>query len=134
MPGLHTTPPDVQTAPSPTSRRDRPDLQRELGRSGERVAALVHRRRARVRGLALPGDLVALDAERAEHDAEREVHGLEHRPLLDVELEIGDGVRELRAGLGRAVEIDAVRGERVRKRDAVRVASPAQLLLIRHRA
>jgi hypothetical protein len=36
-----------------------------------------------------------LDAERPEDDAEREIHRLEHRALLDVQLEIGDGVREL---------------------------------------
>ena len=85
-------------------------------------------------GLPLPRDLVALDAERAEHDAERKVHGLEHRALLDVKLEIGGGVFELRTGLGRAVEVDAVLCKRVRKRDAVRVVSPAQLLPVGHRA
>ena len=36
--------------------RDLADLERELGRARERVAALVHRRRAGMRGLALPGD------------------------------------------------------------------------------
>src|SRR5581483_8183670 len=68
-------------------RRDRADLERELRRSRERVAPLVHRRRAGVRRLALPRDLVALDAERAEDDAEREVQRLEDGALLDVQLE-----------------------------------------------
>ena len=36
--------------------RDVADLERELRRAGERVAALVHRRRAGVRGLAAPRD------------------------------------------------------------------------------
>ena len=60
-------------------RGDRPDLERELRRTGERVAPLVHRCRAGVRSLAPPRDQMALDAEGAEHDAEREIHRLEHR-------------------------------------------------------
>ena len=68
-----------------------------------------------MRGLAAPRDPVALDAERAEDDAEREAERLEHWALLDVELEVrGRGV-ELRPRVERAVEIDAVRGERVRE-------------------
>ena len=50
-----------------------------------------------MRGLAAEGDRVALDAERAEHDAERQVERLEHRALLDVQLEVGGGVLELAA-------------------------------------
>ena len=51
---------------------------------------------------------MALDSERAEDDPERKVHRLEHRPLLDVELEVGGGALELRTRLERAVELDAV--------------------------
>ena len=121
MPGLQTTPPDVQTAPSPTSRRDRPDLERELRRAGERVAALVHRRRAGVRRLAAPRDEVALDAERAEHDAERQVERLEHRALLDVQLEIRGRVRRAACaprarGRGRRRARRAHRAARSRRR------------------
>ena len=68
-----------------------------------------------MRRLAAPRDPVALDAERPEHDAEREAERLEHRPLLDVQLEVGGRVLELRPRLERAVEVDAVRGERVRE-------------------
>src|SRR5439155_6578131 len=68
--------------------RDLADLELELRSAGERVAALVHRRRAGVRGLAAERDLVALDAEGAEDDAERQVERLQHRALLDVELEV----------------------------------------------
>src|SRR6187401_2054466 len=75
--------------------RDVTDLEGELRRCGQRVAPLVHRRRPRMRGLAPEGDLVALDAEGAEDDAERDVHRLEHGPLLDVQLEVGGGVFEL---------------------------------------
>ena len=84
MPGFVTTPPIVQTAPSPGALRDLADLELEPRRTGECVAALVHRRRAGVRRLSAKGDLVTLDAERAQHDAERELHRLEDGPLLDV--------------------------------------------------
>ena len=114
--------------------RDLTKLQLELRCAGERVAALVHRRRAGVRRLAAECHEMALDAEGAEHDAERQVEGLQHRPLLDVELEVGRRVLQLRARLERAVEIDAVRRERVRQRDPVRVAALAQLVLVAHRA
>ena len=116
-------------------RRDRPDLERELRRAGERVAPLVHRRRAGVRRLAAPRDLVALDAERPEHDAEREVHRLEHRPLLDVQLEIRGGVLELRArrrarGRGRR----RARAARPASATPSRVPALPQLVLVGHRA
>ena len=84
-------------------------------------------------GLARPGDLVALDAEGADHGAEREIHRLEHRALLDVQLEVGGRVLELPAGVLGAVEIDAVLAQRVGQRDAVRVDAPAQLVLVVHR-
>ena len=41
-----------------------------------------------MRGLAAERDLVALDAERSQDDAERQVERLEDRPLLDVQLEV----------------------------------------------
>ena len=134
MPGLQTTPPDVQTAPVADLGGDRPDLERELGRSGERVAPLVHRRRSRMRRLARPGDLVALHAEGPEHDAERQVERLEHRPLLDVQLEIRGRALELRARIERAVEVDAVLAQRVGQRDSVRVGALSKLVLVGHRA
>src|SRR5581483_10374746 len=109
------------------------NLELELRRAGERVAALVHRRRAGVRGLAPERDSVALDAEGAEYDAERKTERLEHRPLLDVELEVGGGGPELRAGFQRPVELDAVLAERVLPADAARVAPLADLVLILHR-
>ena len=102
IPGLQTTPPLVQHRAVADPRGDLAQLERELGGAGERVAPLVHRRRAGVRRLAAPGDPVALDAERAEHRAERQVQRLEHRPLLDVQLEVGGRVLELRARLERA--------------------------------
>ena len=115
-------------------RRDLAQLERELRRAGERVAALVHRRRARVRRLAAPGDPVALDAERAEHGPERQPERLEHRPLLDVQLEVGRRVLELRARLERAVELDAVLARaRPAARSPSRSVSAPQVVLVRHR-
>ena len=58
---------------------------------------------------------------------------LEHRALLDVQLEVGGGVLELRARVERAVEVDAMLGERGRQGDAVGVAPLAQLVLVCHR-
>ena len=120
MPGFVTTPPIVQTAPPPTRLRDLAELELELRGAGERVAALVHRRRAGVRGLAAERDEVALDAEGAEHDAERQVERLEHRPLLDVELEVRRRVLELRCaprarGRGRRRARRARRAARCRR-------------------
>ena len=63
----------------------------EPGRACHGVAAQVHRRRAGVRGLTAERDLVALGREGAGDDAERQPHRFEHRPLLDVELEVGGG-------------------------------------------
>ena len=85
-------------------------------------------------GLAAERDLVPLDAERPEHDAEREVERFEHGPLLDVQLEIGDGAFELAARVERRVELDPVLAQCVRKRDPVCVLPCAQLFLVGHRA
>src|SRR5207244_4675873 len=78
------------------SLRDLADLELQLRRTGESVATLVHRRRAGMRGLPPERDEVPLDAERAEDDAERQIHRLEHRPLLDVQLEVRRSLLELR--------------------------------------
>ena len=115
-------------------RCDRADLEREPRRARERVAALVHRRRAGVRRLTAERDARALDAERAEHDAQRQIHRLEHRPLLDVQLEVGGRGLELTPRVECAVEVDPVGCERVRQRDAVAIRQLPQLVLVVHRA
>ena len=83
--------------------------------------------------LAAPGDPVTLDTEGAEHDTEREVQRLEHRSLLDVQLEIGGSALELPAGVGRAVEVDPERADGVRQADAVPVDQLCELVLVAHR-
>src|SRR5436190_1339021 len=97
-----------------------------LRRGWTRLRARSARRRAGVRGLALPRHEVALDAERAEDDAERETHRLQHRPLLDVQLEVGGRALHLLARRERIVEVDAVLCERVRQCDAIRIPSLAE--------
>jgi hypothetical protein len=68
---------------------------------------------------------VALHAERPEHDAERQVELLEHRPLLDVQLEVGGGAAQPLARLAHPVELDAVSGQRVRQCRPVAVGQAA---------
>jgi len=94
-------------------RRDRADLEGKPRCPRERIATLVIGCRAGVCRLTPERHARALDAEGAEHNPERDVHRLEHRPLLDVQLEIGARVLELRARVQRAVERDAVAADRV---------------------
>ena len=110
------------------------DLERELRRAGERVAALVHRRRAGMRRLSTPRDAMPLDTEGPEHDSEGKPEALEHRTLLDMQLEVGGGRVELLPRRERRVEIDAVSREGIGKRNSVAVRELAQLVLVRHRA
>jgi hypothetical protein len=83
-----------------------------------------------VRRLAAKRDLVTLDAERPDHGPERESERLEHRPLLDVELEVGGGALELSSTFPCPVELDAVLGQSVRKGDAFLVVKPSELVRI----
>ena len=71
--------------------------EREARCREERVAPVGHRRRAGVGGLPAEDHAVALDADRAEHRPDRQAEALEHRPLLDVQLEVGAHVPQPRA-------------------------------------
>src|SRR5207244_3812632 len=110
------------------------NVELQLRRSGECVAATLHRRRAGMRRLALEGDEMALDAEGAEDNPQRKAEALEHRALLDVQLEVGGGVLELAPRLDRPVELDAALREDLGQRAAVRVVPLTQLVLVGHRA
>ena len=134
MPGFVTTPAHRADGALPGPLRDLTDLELESRGARERVAPLVHRCRAGVRGLAAEGDLVALDAERAQDDAERQIERLEHGPLLDVELEVRGCAGKLAVRVERRVEVDTVVAERVRQRDPIRVLARPQLILVGHRA
>ena len=97
----------------------------ERGLSGgeEGVAAHRNRRRPGVRGLADEPQNVALDAVSADHRAGGSPHRFEHGPLLNVELEVGAWVAllERAAGLGHAVEVDAVLGQGVHEPHALAI-------------
>ena len=95
--------------------------QHRLGGPGERVAPHRHRNGAGMAGFAQKFDVqVGLPDDRRD-DAERLVARLQHRPLLDVHLDIGGGL-VARVGGGRDVGSGlAVRGERVREGHAVAV-------------
>jgi cob(I)alamin adenosyltransferase len=91
------------TSPVARAFGDLPDLERELGSGAEGVSSLVHRGRAGVRRLTAERDLVAFHPERSQHDTQRQVECLQHRALLDVELEIGGCAVEAAARRERAV-------------------------------
>src|SRR5215204_5330473 len=78
--------------------------------------------------LARKANGVTLDAESAEHHPERQVHPLQNGTLLDVQLEVGDGVLELPPRLVDAVEVDAMLLERVWEGDAVAVLQVAYII------
>ena len=81
-----------------------------------------------MRSLANERDQVALDADGAA-DRRREAGAVEeHRALLDVQLEICEGAVQPAGGGGRAVKVDAARGEAVGQRDATGVLQPANVV------
>ena len=86
-----------------------------FGGGEEGVAAHRNRRRAGVRGLSDEPQDVALHAVGADDRAGGSAHRLEHRALLDVQLEVGAraALVERPARLGHAVDVHAVLGQRV---------------------
>src|SRR5205807_1554567 len=67
--------------------REITDAENELGRRNEGVAAARHRHRAGVPGFAFEDPLAAHDPDDPLRETERHARALEHRPLLDVNLE-----------------------------------------------
>jgi hypothetical protein len=90
----------------------KPPGKNDSGGTGEGIAARGHRRRAGVVGLARQGDSEAEQTTDAGHDAEVGALLLQHRTLLDVQLEIGADVLDT-ARVGKALEVEAARGHRV---------------------
>ena len=64
-----------------------------LGCAGERILAQIHRAGAGMVGFAVKGKFVAALASDGFDDAEAEIQIFEHRALLDVELDEGEGTR-----------------------------------------
>jgi hypothetical protein len=101
--------------------RDFLDAQCQPGCRQARVAPHVHRRRARVRGLAGEREAMPLDAEGAGHGRDRHALPLQHGALLDVQLQVGNQPRAPARRVRRALELDAVLGEHVADPASVRV-------------
>ena len=74
---------------------------------GERVAPQVHRHGAGVAGRAAQRDAQAREAVDRRHHADRQAFGLEHRPLLDVQLGVGEHVALLPRDLWNRLRIQA---------------------------
>ena len=106
------------------------DLLRQPGRRQQRVAAHVHGRGARVGRLTAKGEAVALDAVGAQHRAQRQLQALQHRPLLDVQLDVGAGVFKLRLRLGRVGQDDADPAERRAQTHAVPVTKLGERMYV----
>ena len=114
------------------------DEEHQLCRGGSGVAPAVHRRRARVARHAGDLDLEAHAAVDRGDDAERQVRLVEHRPLLDVDLDEAEVA--LRVALHRADRLQRAgalrRLHRLAHRDAVGIllVEPGGVELADHRA
>ena len=100
---------------------DGADFERQLGRRGQGIAARVHGRGAGMRFLPVKGDGVPLHALGAQHRAQRQPEGFEHRSLLDVQLDIRGGVLLFGRGFGESVDFDATAAERVFQANTVAI-------------
>ena len=86
---------------------DGPNLKRKLRRGRQGVMPHGHRRRAGVRLLPIESDRMTLHTFRAQHDAQRQLHALQHWALLDVELKIRSRILLLRCAVRYVVDGDA---------------------------
>ena len=114
--------------PGAAAAGDLVDLGGHPGRGEEGVAAAVHRRAAGMGGLAPEGDRMPLDAEGAEHRPQRQIEVEEHRPLLDVEFQVGRGGGEFPPAVLDLLEVDADLGQGGRQGDAGLVDQPPGLV------
>ena len=83
--------------------RDLFQRQRHLGGAGERIVPQIHRHGAGVAGLAGHRDAQPALADDAGDDAERLALRLQHRPLLDVHLDVARGILRPVGGGGNVV-------------------------------
>ena len=86
-----------------------------------------------MRRLPDEADPVALDADGAKHRAQRQIHGLEHRALLDMQLQIGGGALESPRRRADAVQVHTVVADRVLQTNALTVGQVAHGLWV-HRS
>ena len=101
--------------------------QSQLGRGKAGVAAAVHRRRPGVRGLAAEPEAVALDPGAAADRGGPQALRLEHRPLLDVQLEVGGEPPLAARRLRREIQIDAVLRQHLGEPAALAIAQVPHL-------
>ena len=73
-------------------------------------------------------DRVPLHPERPEHHADRQIQPFEHRPLLDVQLQVRQRLLDLPVRLVHPVEVHAVLAQGIRQRNAVLILEAAHLV------
>ena len=78
-----------------------------------------------MRFLAEEGDRVAFHALGSQHDAERQLHAFQHRPLLDVQLQVSGRVLLLARRIGKTIDGEAAACDSVFQADAVFVGAAA---------
>ena len=101
--------------------RDPFQRQRHLGSAGECVASHIHWHRAGVAGHAGDRDAQPRLADDAGDDPERTVQPLQHRPLLDMDLDVS---QRLACAIGRRCDVVrrlAIGAKRIRQRYALRI-------------
>ena len=92
MPGRrHDAPDSADTLVSPGDLADRED---EPGGRRGGITTIAHRRRTRMGGLPGEPNAMPLDPRRSDDCSQREAEPLEHRPLLDMELHVGQRAGE----------------------------------------
>ena len=106
---------------------DLSNRQRCLGGGGKAVSAHRHRRGPGMRRLAGEDADVALDAAGSQHGGRGLAAALQHRSLLDVQLEVGARAPQPGARLARALELYAVARDDVLEALAVAVAQVPDL-------
>ena len=97
------------------------DGEHDLGGSGQGVAAAVHRHRTGVSSLALQGERVPVLAGDRGHDSDGQPARFQHRPLLDVGLDVAEQVTSGPAILGDAGRVAPEFGDGLGQADASRV-------------
>ena len=104
------------------------NLRTHFGGGEKSILAPVHRRAARMRGLPVKINRMALHAKGAKHSPEREIEIEKHRSLFDMQFQIRGSVREFFAAVLYLFEIDPLLFQRCRKGDALFVFQVSRLV------
>src|ERR1700685_3970725 len=75
--------------------------------------------------LAVKSNRVTLDTLGSEHHAKWQLHGLENRPLLDMQLQVGAGLTAFLGRIADPVDIDLALSERILQADSIAICSAA---------